>query len=315
LASVRSQGILTKTGDATVTLGNPVIDVGLVSRLIADQFPAWTRLPVRPVANGGWDNRTFHLGDDMLVRMPSAERYAPQVQREQEWLPRLAPSLPVPIPRPLAMGRPSAGYPWHWSVYQWLPGEPAASAHMLDKPAFARDLAAFLLALHRVPTEGGPLPGPDNFYRGGPLSTYDVQARRAIADLPEPFDRRQVGAIWKAAVGAEWTGPPVWVHGDLAPSNLLVRDGRLSAVIDFGQLGVGDPACDLAIAWTSLRGPSREVFRSALRLDPPTWARGRAWAAWKAAILLSGLARAPRADIDAAAAVLAEVIADPREAA
>lgn len=268
---------------------SPAIDADLVHRLVAAQFPRWKDLPVRPVASGGWDNRTFHLGDEMTVRLPSAAAYSQQVDKEHRWLPRLAPLLPLPIPAPLAMGIPAEGYPWHWSVYGWIEGETARRERIADLSRFAADLAGFLTALNRVDPIGGPVAGAHNFHRGGPLSVYDGEARQAIEALRGRVDTQAVGAVWEAALAATWQGPPVWFHGDVAWGNLLVNNGRLSAVIDFGTSGVGDPSCDLAIAWTLFEGQSREVFRAAMAVDDATWARGRGWALWKALITAAGL--------------------------
>lgn len=267
------------------------IDASLVRRLIADQFPQWSHLPVRPVAHDGWDNRTFRLGEDMSVRLPSAVGYAPQVEKEQRWLPVLAPLLPLPIPVPLAMGSPSDDYPWRWSVYHWLPGEVAALGRVDDLSRLAVSLAEFLKALQRIDPTGGPLPGPQNSYRGGPLQVYDAETRSALSALKGQINTNRAAAVWETALKASWAGPPVWVHGDMAATNLLVRQGRLSAVIDFGSMGVGDPSCDLAIAWTFFSGESREAFRSAFPLDAAAWARGRGWALWKALITVVGHAR------------------------
>lgn len=265
------------------------IDVELVRRLVATQFPQWADLPIKPVEFGGWDNRTFHLGDRMTVRMPSAAPYALEVEKEQHWLPRLAPQLPLPIPVPLGLGVPAEGYPWHWSVYNWIEGEVAMPARIADLPEFASALAEFLVALYQVDSAGGPPPGLHNWYRGGPLTTWDGDTRRAIEALQGRIDTNAVTEVWEAALAATLRGAPVWFHGDVAPGNLLVRDGRLSAVIDFGTSGVGDPACDLVIAWTFFEGESRDVFRSAMPFDEGTWARARGWALWKALITMPGV--------------------------
>lgn len=264
------------------------IDAQLVRRLIETQFPQWARLPVRPVSVGGWDNRTFHLGDDMLVRLPSGPLYALQVEKEQRWLPRLAPRLPLPIPVPLAMGAPAEGYPWHWSVYGWIEGETAAPERIADPVRFAKRLADFLLALQRIDATGGARPGRHNFFRGGPPGFYDDETRRALSALKGEIDTETASKAWEAALASSWQRPPVWLHGDIASGNLLVREGDLCAVIDFGTSGVGDPACDLAIAWTLFEGKSREAFRAALPLDDETWARGRGWTLWKGLIGLAG---------------------------
>uniref|UniRef100_UPI0031580533 aminoglycoside phosphotransferase family protein n=1 Tax=Micromonospora sp. S4605 TaxID=1420897 RepID=UPI0031580533 len=262
------------------------IDVGLVRRLVAAQFPRWADLPVRPVAVGGWDNRTFHLGDRMTVRLPCGAGYALQVAKEQRWLPVLAPRLPLTVPTPLAAGEPGAGYPHPWSVYRWIDGDTARPERIADLTEFATTLAGFLAALRRVDPVGGPAAGRHSAWRGAPLRTYDAETRRAIDALGDRIPRDAVTAIWTAALATTWDRPPVWFHGDIAFGNLLVREGRLAAVIDFGCCGVGDPACDTVIAWTLLDGPSRAAFREALGVDDATWARGRGWALWKALITL-----------------------------
>jgi aminoglycoside phosphotransferase (APT) family kinase protein len=263
------------------------ITVTLVSRLVAAQFPQWADLPVTPAVPQGWDNRTFRLGEEMSVRLPSAEGYAAQVEKEHRWLPKLAPHLPLPIPVPLAKGTPGEGYPFPWSVYRWLKGEAASVERIGAMDEFASALAGFLRAMYRIDPAGGPPPGRHNFFRGGPLTVYDGETRRAITALGGRIDAGAAMAAWEAALAATWHGPPVWFHGDVASGNLLVRDGRLSAVIDFGTSGVGDPACDLAIAWTLFEDESREIFRAALGPDGATWARGRGWALWKCLITLA----------------------------
>ncbi|MGN9810267.1 aminoglycoside phosphotransferase family protein [Micromonospora sp. BQ11] len=271
------------------------IDAALVRRLVARQFPRWAHLPVRPVAYGGWDNRTFHLGADMSVRLPSAAGYALQVVKERRWLPILAPHLPLPVPTPLAAGVPDEDYPWPWSVHRWIDGDTAAVGHVGDLTAFAGTLAGFLTALRTVDATGGPGAGPHSAGRGGPLSTYADDTRRAADALGDRIPTDRVLRIWDAALDARWTGAPVWFHGDVAPGNLLVRDGRLAAVIDFGCCGVGDPACDTVIAWTFLDRPARAAFRAALDVDDATWARGRGWALWKALITYDDPAPVTRA--------------------
>jgi aminoglycoside phosphotransferase (APT) family kinase protein len=264
-------------------------DADLVRRLVAAQFPRWAHLPVRPVLFGGKNNTTFHLGDEMSVRLPSHRAYVAQVEKEQAWLPRLAPHLPLAIPEPVGQGEPGEGYPWPWSIYRWIEGETASLDRIADLPQFARDLAGFLRALQARDVTDGPVAGQHNFFRGGPLATYDDQTRKAIEDLGDSIDGAVALEIWEQALAADWRNPPVWLHGDVAAGNLLVRDGKLSAVIDFGILGVGDPACDLAIAWTLLQGEARAAFREAMPLDEGTWARGRGWTIWKALIVAAGL--------------------------
>jgi aminoglycoside phosphotransferase (APT) family kinase protein len=224
----------------------------------------------------------------MSVRLPIAQVYAAQVAVEHRWLPFLAPFLPLRIPEPLAMGAPGHGYPWNWSVYRWIPGEATSQEEIGSVSDFGRQLAMFLASLQRIEAASGPQPGPDNFYRGGSLTVYDDQARSAIAALGGRINQGAADRVWGAALRSRWERPPVWIHGDVAIGNLLLDRGSLAAVIDFGQLAVGDPACDLAIAWTLPRGDNREAFRKILALDPSTWQRGRAWALWKAMIVAAG---------------------------
>lgn len=266
----------------------PVIDTALVRGLVADQFPQWAMLPVRAVARSGWDNRTFHLGKHMLARMPSAAEYAKQVAMEHHWLPRLAPLLPVAIPEPLAMGKPAHGYPWAWSVYRWLDGETASDESVIDMREFAHSVARFLLALQHVDARGGPSPGPHNFCRGAGLAIYDTQVRQAIVALQRNINSNAATHVWEAGLLSPWHSPPVWVHGDVSAGNLLVREGRLHGVIDFGQMTTGDPACNAAIAWTLFDRKSRVAFQETLAPDAATWARARAWALWKAVIVAAG---------------------------
>lgn len=263
-------------------------DVDLVRRLVRTQFPQWADLPIRRVDNEGWDNQTFHLGAEMSVRLPSAAAYALAVDKEQRWLPMLAREVPLPIPVPLAKGEPGEGYPYHWSVYRWLRGEPASTANIADMGRFAVNLAGFLAALQRVSAADGPAPGEHNWYRGGSLRVYDRDVQRALAHLGDLVPVDLAHEAWRCALEARWDQAPVWFHGDVAQGNLLVRGGALSAVIDFGTCGVGDPACDLAVAWTLLSGRSRQAFRETLGPDPGTWARGRGWALWKALVELAG---------------------------
>lgn len=265
----------------------PQIDTALVRRLVAEQFPHWAQLEIRPVVVGGHDNRTFHLGDELSVRLPSAEAYAPQAEKEGRWLPGLAPHLPLPIPAPVALGRPSVAFPFPWSVNRWLPGDTLAAAGVQDKQELARDLAAFLRALWQIDAADGPPAGPHNFERGkgSPPMYWDDYAQ---PNLPLLGPQAQAAeALWQLARQSEWTALPVWVHGDIAAGNLLVQGGRLSAVIDFGCCAVGDPACDLVMAWTYFSGDSRRVFRESCGLDEQTWQRAAGWAVWKALIVLT----------------------------
>lgn len=288
------------------------ISVELVRRLIDLQFPNWSNLPIKAIEPGGWDNRTFRLGDHMSVRLPSSQAYVSQVEREQKWLPRLAPHLPLPIPVPLVKGEPVEDYPWAWSVYQWLDGETAAIDRISDMIEFAVSLARFLASLHRIDATGGPLAGQSNFHRGGRLVIYDKETRAALSSLAGRVDTIIAGSIWTTALSSEWNGPPLWVHGDVSPGNLLVKNGNLCAVIDFGCLAVGDPACDLAVAWTQLSGESRAAFRTALPLNNDTWNRARGWALWKVLITVVDHSKGDH-EIEHSWRVINELLADYRQ--
>jgi aminoglycoside phosphotransferase (APT) family kinase protein len=287
-----------------------LVDVSLVRRLIAAQFPRWADLPLRPVAISGWDNQTFRLGAGLSVRLPTAGEYALAVDKEHRWLPILAPQVPLRIPVPLAKGKPGAGYGFPWSVYEWIDGDPAGAGGIGDLTEFADSLAAFLAALRHVDPAGGPEPGLHNWFRGGPLQIYDAQTRQAIEVLDARIPRDLVTEIWQSALRATWDRRPVWFHGDVASGNLLVRDGVLAAVIDFGTSGVGDPACDLVIAWTLLSGASRAAFRARLYVDAGTWARGRGWALWKALIVYAGALRSDPVAAVAAKRVIDEILTE-----
>lgn len=258
------------------------ITVELVERLIADQFPQWTDRLVRHVEHDGWDNTSFRLGDDFVVRLPSADGYVPQVAKEHEWLPVLASQLPLPIPAPVALGVPTTLFPRPWSVYRWLPGHSAALGAIDDLERFATDLGAFLDALQSIDARGGPPAGTQSYWRGGDLSIYDDDTREAVADLANLVDPEAVLSVWERATATVWEREPVWVHGDVAASNLLVMDGRLSSVIDFGCSAIGDPACDLVIGWTLFADDSRRAFCDRMMLNDATWERARGWALWKA---------------------------------
>ncbi|WP_420421294.1 aminoglycoside phosphotransferase family protein [Simkania sp.] len=265
------------------------INTELAESLVASQFPKWKDLSIQPIENDGWDHRTFRLGNELLLRFPSAECYAAQVKKEHAWLPRLASLLPLPIPTPLAMGKPSENYHWTWSVYRYIEGTPASIAPITDFCMFATQLAEFLIALEKIDPKNGPPPGPHCFHRGGSLKVYDSETRQALEILKDQINSKKAHELWDAAIATEWKKPSVWVHGDMNASNLLIENGRLSAVIDFGMLNVGDPACDLAIAWTFFEGESREAFLSAMPFDHETLLRGKAWTLWKALIVAAGL--------------------------
>jgi aminoglycoside phosphotransferase (APT) family kinase protein len=267
-------------------------------------------LPVRPVANGGWDNQTFHLGSEMSVRLPSAAEYALAVEKEHRWLPHFAARLPLPIPVPVAKGEPGAGYPYPWSIYEWLDGEPGSADRIADPVRFAVDLAEFLSALQSIDPAGGPLPGKHNWFRGGTLRTFDGLAQQALVALDGHIDVGLAGEIWKNAQAAAWSGEQRWFHGDVAQGNLLLKEGELAAVIDFGTCGIGDPACDLAVAWTLLSAEGRQAFRERLSVSDEMWARGRGWALWKVLTTCAGNVGEPREEAAEAWHALDEIFAE-----
>ena len=260
----------------------------LVRELIDSQFPQWSGLPLRPVEKGGHDNRTFRLGDDMSVRLPGHERYAAAVEKEMIYLPMLAEKISLPITQPIAKGKPVKAYPLPWSVNTWLEGSPVTYGNISSLDDFADDLASFLREFQAVDARGGIPAGEHNFYRGGNLLVYDAETNKAIDSLAGIFDKALLSAIWAQALSSARSKPPCWVHGDIAVGNLLVKNGRLCGVIDFGTMGTGDPACDLAIAWHFLDSESRGRFF--LRLDADTALIGcaRGWSLWKALITYAG---------------------------
>ena len=249
----------------------------------------------------------------MVVRLPRTERTSGTLEKERQWLPRLAPLLPVAVPVPLVEGIPAEGYPLEWSVYRWLKGEDATVERVTDQSQSATDLAQFVAALQQIDPTGGPSPGEHNAFRGVPLATRDAPTRAAIVSLRGAIDVGAVTAGWESALQLpEWEHPPVWIHGDLDSRNLLVEEGRLSAVIDFGCLGVGDPACDVMVAWKVLSADTRIIFRTTLSVDESTWARARGWALSQALMALSYYTPETNPVLVREAHLwMAEVLADP----
>jgi len=283
-------------------------DVTLVRRLLTGQFPHWADLRIEPVTSYGTDHDIYRLGDRLAARLPRIADATKQAAMEAQWLPRLAPHLPLAVPAPLAMGRPAEGYPFAWSVCTWLPGQNAdGTIEDLDRAAV--DLAAFVTALRQVETTGANPRSPHS--RGGPLLERDEDVRQAVAQLGDRADGEAVLRSWLGSLSAPaWDGPEVWVHGDLLPGNLLVVDGRLSAVIDFGCLTVGDPACDLLPAWNVFAGDSRARFRAALKVDDASWLRGRGWALCQAVVALPYYWDTNPGMVRQASRALAHVLAD-----
>ena len=259
-------------------------DADLVRRLLRKQFPEWADLAITAVASYGTDHDIYRLGDALVARLPRIGWATAQAATEATWLPRFAPQLPLAVPVQVARGRPAEGYPFEWSIYEWLPGTDANGA-IGDLRQAAADLAAFVRALRAIDTRGAP-PRPRGA-RGAPLRELDEHARTSIERLDAQFDRREVLRRWEESLDAPaWDGAETWVHGDLLPGNLLVVDGRLTAVIDWGGLNVGDPACDLQPAWNVFAGESRAVYRSDLGVDGAAWLRGRGWALYQAVMAL-----------------------------
>ncbi|GAB7186399.1 aminoglycoside phosphotransferase family protein [Kitasatospora sp. Ki12] len=285
----------------------PVVDAALVRRLISAQFPQWERLPITPVGPAGADNAMFRLGPELAVRLPRVEWAAGDVRREHQWLPRLAPRLPLPVPAPLALGRPAAGYPWEWSVLRWLDGVNPAVGVLAAPAGLARDLAGFVNALRAADPADAPAGR-----RSAPLASRDGATRAAIAQLTGSIDTAAATALWDKALRLpDYAGPPVWTHGDLTPGNLLLtRTGRLAAVIDFALMGVGDPTADLIAAWNLLPAAARPTYRAALGADDAMWARGRAWAFSIALVTIPYYRHTDQALTANARHVVREVLAD-----
>jgi aminoglycoside phosphotransferase (APT) family kinase protein len=299
-------------GDGKMHADEVHTDPSLVRRLLAAQFPGWSDLPIEPVPSRGTDNALYRLGDDMVVRLPRRQRTTGTLRKERRWLPRLAPLLPLEVPHPLADGLPADGFPFEWCVYRWLKGEDMTARPVADLHRLATDLARFVASMQRIDPTGGPPPGEHNFLRGEPLAGRDVATRAAIASLGRAIQAEAVTAAWEAALRAPaWEQAPVWIHGDLDARNLLVERGRLHAVIDFGCLGVGDPACEAMVAWKVLSSETREIFRSQLSVDEATWARGRGWALSQALVALSSYTQETNAVlVREAGRWLDEVLAD-----
>ncbi len=254
------------------------IEERLVRRLLVDQFPRWAELPLRKVEPVGTVNAVFRLGDEYSIRLARREGPTTPGGSEFLWLPKIAPLVPLEIPVPIAQGRPNNEYPWFWEIHSWLKGE-TVPIEALEEIQAARDLAEFVLALQQVDPTGGPLG------RGIPLAQRDKDFRYWLARFNgDPA----VSAVWESALSAPpWNGPPVWHHGDLDVRNWLVRDKRISGVIDWGTMGIGDPACDVMVAWKLHSPEARDVFLDATRTDGATLARARGWVVSQAVAILA----------------------------
>ena len=263
----------------------------LAAKLISQQFPEYANLDVSDTEKQGHDNRTYRLGEQLLIRMPTAESYALKVPKEQELLSKLAPYLSLKIPIPIKIGYASQDYPYSFSIYKWLPGK---SINLLtlsaeNKKQLASRLAKFLKELQSIIDVEGPIPGQHNFWRGDHVSVYNEGTIVQISELADIIDVNKALDLWERACMTKWNRSPVWIHGDFAIGNMLFSENALSPIIDFGGMAIGDPACDLVIAWTFLEGDSRDIFIYEMALDEDTWLRARAWALWRATFELCGI--------------------------
>jgi aminoglycoside phosphotransferase (APT) family kinase protein len=290
-----------------------LIDDELVRRLLAMQFPKWVDLPRTPVASAGTDNALFRLGDDLCLRIPRIPSAAEQLAKEQAWLPVLQGRFAIDIPDQVAVGEPTDGFPWTWSILRWLDGDTAEPTRLTDQHGSVQRLAGFIVELQTIDSSDGPAPGSHNAWRGAPLEKRDTITRKGISAMAGLLDVDLALRVWDDAIAAPgWQGPGTWLHGDLHPANVLCRHGRISAVIDFGCLGVGDPAYDLLAAWTLFDATGREQLRASLSCDDATWARALGWALSFGVMVFPyyrdtnpGLVRIARSTID-------QVLADAR---
>ncbi|MEV7186291.1 aminoglycoside phosphotransferase family protein [Kitasatospora sp. NPDC093102] len=283
------------------------IDEALVRRMVAERFPQWAGLPVEPVVPTGTSNAMYRLGTELVVRIPRIPGVVEEIAKEDVWLRRLAPQLPVPVPVPLAVGGPVDGCPWPWSVLRWLDGTTPDAGRPVEPGLLARDLADFVTAMRRIDPTGAPAS-----YRSESLADRDPSIRKAIAAVPDLVDAAAATAAWEHALRAPApVGPPVWIHGDLQPGNLLVSpDGRLSAVIDFGCAGLGEPAVDLIPAWYVLPAAARTAFRTAVAADDAMWDGARGWALSIALMEVAYYRDSDPRMVAIARRVVAEVLAD-----
>jgi aminoglycoside phosphotransferase (APT) family kinase protein len=257
------------------------IDTTLVRKLVAMQFPQWRDLHVLRENHSGTDHTLFRLGEVTALRFPRRLSAVGQIEKDHLLLPKLAPYLSntsIEIPLPLAKSKPDALFPWPWGIYRWIEGESATTAQVHDPQQMAIDLARFVVALRNAPYDDTPIPA-DDMMRGKPLAQRDARTRESIHALRDEIDIATSLEAWEHALAAPpWIESPRWIHGDLLPGNLLVRDGRLCAVVDFGAARVGDPAVDAMPGWTNFTRESRASFRRAIDVDDATWNRARGWA-------------------------------------
>ncbi len=289
----------------------PGVDKSSVERLVALQFPEFAGLAITRVLPGGWDNLTFRLGDDLSARFPTAERYAPQIAREAIAFEALAGRLSFAIPSRVRTGVAGNEYPYDWAINRWLEGVPASASIGSRSIGFAQGCGHLLSELQKTSPSCHLPPDGGNFHRGGSLRRYDAEVTEALARLDDAALAIRAEMLWQQALSSEWVGIPRWVHGDFFPWNLLIDcSGQLSGVIDWGLVAVGDPACDLAVAWTCFDAAQREAFRDILAPDQGTWHRGRGWSLWKALTLATGVNRGPPDDFAQSRAVLDRICGD-----
>ena len=286
--------------------GEVRIDAELVGRLVAAQFPGLTDLPISAVQSTGTVNAIYRIGDHLCARLPRLRQCAQDLDNERQWLPKLAPGLSLRIPEPVGRGRPASSYPFSWAIYGWIEGRPYADDLVDDERQAAKDLAQFVAELRRMdPVAGAPRAGRK------PLRELDAITRTAINSARGVIDSDAATSAWDHALEAPaWTGAPVWIHTDLLRPNLLVHDGRLCAVIDFGGVGVGDPAADVIAAWSVFGHTGRGLFRGALDVDDDTWNRARGFALHQAAMIIPYYAETNPRFVALARHTVKEVLAD-----
>jgi aminoglycoside phosphotransferase (APT) family kinase protein len=257
------------------------IDTLLVKQLLTEQFPHLANKLLTVVRSTGTVNAIYRLGDDLYVRLPRLEEWAESIDNEWTWLPKLAPHISLTIPKPIVRGKPTNWYPCPWAIYHWIKGSLYQDDLIRDERQVAYDLVNFILELRSIDSLGAP--------RGGrrPLVELDAETRSAIESSRGVIDTEAVPEAWARSLeSTPWDGKPVWIHGDLLKSNLLVQGGRLCAVLDFGGVGIGDPAADVVPAWSVFNKIGRETFRQALDVDDDTWSRARGYALHQALMII-----------------------------
>ena len=287
--------------------GEADIDITLVRRLLATQLPHLVDLPVEAIQSTGTVNAIFRIGDDLCARLPRIQRWVAALEKEIEWLPKLAPHLSLAVPEPVAKGEPESGYPFPWAVYRWINSDTFASDHILDERQAGADLAMFVAELRRIEISGAPHSGRK------PLRQLDSNTRAAIESMEGTIDTDAATAAWDICLRApEWNGRPVWRHCDLLPPNLLVENGNIKAILDFGGAGIGDPAIDVVAAWSVFGKDGRDTFLSTLNVDDGTWARGRGFALHQALLIIPYYHETNPAFVAMAKRTVREIIADLR---